>query len=207
MSIIYKKHNNNKYPESKMKFSLHKSLAVMSLAALFTISSQASATLIKRTDNLIYDDVAKITWLADVNYAKTSSYDDDGRMTWAESNAWLEQLNIDGFTNWYLPSLTTAEALVAQDLSLFSNIPTGDAKFWTSSINPNNTEKAYWLQIDGTTNSILKTQGGRYTFAAIDGDVTGTKVDATISEPASMAMFSLALAGFAYRRKQLTADK
>jgi len=178
----------------------------MSLAVLFTISSQASATLIKRTDNLIYDDVAKITWLADVNYAKTSNYDADGRMTWAESNAWVDQLSIDGFTDWYLPSLNTSLALVAQDLSSFSNVSTGDAKFWTSSVNPKNTEKAYWFQLDGTTNSILKTNGGRYTFAAIDGDVASKQVDATISEPASMAMFSLALAGFAYRRKQLTAD-
>lgn len=190
-----------------MKFSLNKSMAAMSLAALFTISSQANAALIKRTDNLIYDDVAKITWLADVNYAKTSSFDIDGKMTWAESNAWVEQLNIGGFTDWYLPSLNTNLALVAQDLSLFSNIPAGDAKFWTSSINLKNSDKAYWLQIDGTTNSILKTQSGRYAFAAIDGDVAAKQVDATISEPASMAMFSLALAGLAYRRKQLSVEK
>lgn len=191
-----------------MKFSLNKSVAVMSLAALFTISSQANAALIKRTDNLIYDDVAKITWLADINYAKTSNYDADGRMTWAESNAWLEQLTIDGLTDWYLPSLTTSLALVAQNLSLFSNVPTGDAKFWTSSENSNNTDKAFWLQLDGTSNSILKTKGGRYAFAAIDGDVATKKIiDATISEPTSMAMFSLALAGFAYRRKQLKSGK
>jgi len=189
-----------------MKLSLNKSMTAMSLAALFTISSQANAGLIKRTDNLIYDDVAKITWLADVNYAKTSNYDVDGKMTWAESSAWVDQLSIDGFTDWYLPSLTTSLALVAQDLSLFSNVPTGNAKFWTDSINPKNSDKAYWFQIDGTSNSILKTQGGRYTFVAIDGDVAAKQVDATISEPASMAMFSLALAGFAYRRKQLTAD-
>jgi len=190
-----------------MKFLINKSVAAMSLAALFTISSQANATLIKRTDNLIYDDVAKITWLADVNYAKTSKYDADGKMTWAEANTWVAQLSIEGFTDWYLPSLSTSLALVAQDLSGFSNVPTGDTKFWTSSINPNNSNKAYWFQIDGTTNSILKTQGGRYAFAAIDGDVAGKQVDATISEPASMVLFSFALAGFAYRKRLLTADK
>ena len=35
----------------------------------------------------------------------------------------------------------------------------------------------------------------------------GTKVDATVSEPTSMVMFSLAFAGFAYRRKPLAAGK
>jgi hypothetical protein len=190
-----------------MKYSIKKSMAVMSLAALFTISSQANATLIKRTDNLIYDDVANITWLSDVKYAKTSNFDLDGKMTWADSNAWVEQLSIDGFTNWYLPSLNTNLALVAQDLSLFSNVPTGDAKFWSSSVNENNPLKAYWLQLDGTSNSVLKTAGGRYVFAATNGDVAGQKVDTIVSEPASMAMFSLALAGFAYRRKQIKNSK
>jgi len=190
-----------------MKYSIKKSMAVMSLVALFTISSQANAALIKRTDNLIYDDVANITWLSDVKYAKTSNFDLDGKMTWADSNAWVEQLSIDGFTNWYLPSLNTNLALVAQGLSLFSNVPTGDAKFWSSSVNEKNPLKAYWLQLDGTSNSVLKTAGGRYAFAAINGDVAGQQVDAIVSEPTSMAMFSLALAGFAYRRKQIKNSK
>lgn len=190
-----------------MKFSFNKSLAAVSVAALFAISSQANATLIKRTNNLIYDDVANITWLADANYAQTSNFDADGKMTWFQSTTWAEQLSIDGFSNWYIPSLTTSQQLVAQDLALFSNIPAGDAKFWTSSLNPNNTEKAYWFQLDGKSNSVLKTAGGRYTFAAINGDVAGKKVDATIAEPTSMAIFSLALAGFAYRRKQIKIEK
>lgn len=76
--------------ESSIKFSLNKSLAAVSVAALFTISTQANAALIKRTDNLIYDDVTKITWLADANYAQTSNFDTDGEMTWLQSTAWAE---------------------------------------------------------------------------------------------------------------------
>ncbi len=61
-----------------------------------------------------FDNVRGITWLADANYAKTSGYVDnptnfsgwhltDGRMTPAESTAWVTQLNIGGVTGWRLP--------------------------------------------------------------------------------------------------------
>ena len=32
-----------------------------------------------------YDTVLDITWLADANYAQTSGYDADGRMTWSNA--------------------------------------------------------------------------------------------------------------------------
>lgn len=57
------------------------------LATLTLSAPAAQAQLFDRGGGLIYDSVQNITWLADANYAKTSGYDDDGRMTWGEANA------------------------------------------------------------------------------------------------------------------------
>ena len=55
-----------------------------------------------------YDTTLDITWLADANYAKTSGYDDDGRMTWGEAKSWVDTLNAAnhlGYSDWRLPKL------------------------------------------------------------------------------------------------------
>jgi hypothetical protein len=43
-----------------------------------------------------YDTTLDITWLADANYAQTSGFDADGRMIWADANAWAAGLNVNG---------------------------------------------------------------------------------------------------------------
>ena len=52
-----------------------------------------------------YDTVLDITWLADANYAQTSGFDADGRMTWAAATAWAAGLDPygSGITGWRLP--------------------------------------------------------------------------------------------------------
>jgi len=72
------------------------------LLLIFSIDSGAS--LINRGNGLLYDPDLDITWLADGNYAKTSGYDDDGKMTWSAANTWVQQLDYRGFTNWRLPT-------------------------------------------------------------------------------------------------------
>ena len=73
-------------------------------ACLSAVSFNTSAALIERLGGLAYyDDVADLTWLADANYAKTSDYDADGLMNWADANAWAAGLNISGVTGWRLP--------------------------------------------------------------------------------------------------------
>jgi len=42
-------------------------------------------------------------WVAIRDYAMTSGYDDDGRMTWEEAVEWTKQLNYNGYTGWRLP--------------------------------------------------------------------------------------------------------
>ena len=61
-------------------------------AAGLMVSGAAHATLFDRGGGLLYDDVLKVTWLQDANYAKTSGYDADGRMNWAAANAWADGL-------------------------------------------------------------------------------------------------------------------
>jgi len=57
-----------------------------------------------------YDTVLNITWLADANYAKTSGYDADGRMNWADANTWAANISFtDGvnvYDNWRLPTVS-----------------------------------------------------------------------------------------------------
>ena len=59
----------------------------MALAAVGVLSSGlAQAALHDRGGGLLYDDILGVTWLQDANYAKTSGYDADGRMNWANAN-------------------------------------------------------------------------------------------------------------------------
>ena len=72
------------------------------VSLIFTTATHA--TLIDRGSGLIYDTDLDITWLADANYAMTSGYDADGRMSWSDALAWAQQLDYAGFTNWRLPT-------------------------------------------------------------------------------------------------------
>lgn len=49
-------------------------------------SGGASASLIDRGGGLIYDSTKNNTWLQDANYAKTSGFDADGKMYWADAS-------------------------------------------------------------------------------------------------------------------------
>ena len=64
----------------------------------------ANALLYDRGGGLIYDSDQNITWLQDANYAKTSGYDSDGRMTWDNAVAWANQLEYQGYKDWRLPT-------------------------------------------------------------------------------------------------------
>lgn len=60
-------------------------------------------------DEAYYDTALDITWLADANYAQTSGYDTDGRMSWDAAQTWVAQLNVNGFTGWRLPDVKPAD--------------------------------------------------------------------------------------------------
>lgn len=83
----------------------HKLTALALLAGL-GLSGAAQATLYDRGGGLIYDDVLNITWLQDVNYAKTTGYGNVyGQMSWADANTWTANLTYGGYSDWRLPTI------------------------------------------------------------------------------------------------------
>ena len=87
----------------------------MFIILVLSLYSTASATLIKRANNLIYDDVLNITWMQDANYSATSSFSSDGKMNWDEANNWAEQLVYAGHTNWRLPTISPVNGIEFND--------------------------------------------------------------------------------------------
>jgi hypothetical protein len=60
--------------------------------------------LIDRGFGLIYDTGRDITWLQDMNYAKTMGRSPDGQLTWPAAMAWVSALNYRGIGGWRLPT-------------------------------------------------------------------------------------------------------
>jgi len=83
---------------------MKKVISLLSLLLALVIAENSEAALYDRGTGMIYDDVLKITWLQNANYALTSGYDSDGKMTWGEAMNWADQLNYGGYTDWRLPN-------------------------------------------------------------------------------------------------------
>ena len=101
------------------------------IAAVATLAAGlAPAALVNRGDGMIYDDVLKITWLQDWNYAGLHCTADDpfllecfdcppdnpdawapwcreirATMTWYEAKKWAKDLVYGGFDDWRLPTM------------------------------------------------------------------------------------------------------
>jgi len=87
--------------------NIKKSIGVLCSGVLMLgLASTAQATLFDRGNDMIYDSDQDLTWLQDANYAKTSGYDADGRMSWNVAMAWADSLVYGGFDNWRLPTIT-----------------------------------------------------------------------------------------------------
>lgn len=89
-------------------------MAVSAQAAGISGQGTWETTLLARDVNndfivdAYYDTVLDITWLADGDYAQTSGYDADNRMTWDEAQTWIGTLNSSsylGVNNWRLPQV------------------------------------------------------------------------------------------------------
>ena len=77
----------------------------LSVITLSVITLSANAALYYRGNGMIYDDTRNITWLQDANYAKTSGYDADGKMSWSAARDWAANLIYKNYDDWRLPSV------------------------------------------------------------------------------------------------------
>lgn len=90
-----------------MRTSRLKTLAAA--VGLLALTGAAQAALIDRGGGMIYDSTRNLTWLSDMNYARTSGYDSDGRMSWSAANQWANNLVHGGFDDWRLPTLNPSD--------------------------------------------------------------------------------------------------
>lgn len=83
-------------------------------ALLALAACAAPAAVHDRGGGLLYDDVLKVTWLQDANFAKTSGAHPTGKLSWAEANAWVSRLVYQdpvrkrAIAGWRLPSVAPA---------------------------------------------------------------------------------------------------
>jgi hypothetical protein len=75
------------------------------VGVLLGFNPVANASLWDRGGGLVYDDVLKVTWLQDANYARTSGYDSTGHMIWDDAMQWADQLVYGGYSDWRLPKV------------------------------------------------------------------------------------------------------
>jgi hypothetical protein len=84
--------------------------------ALAAAPCGAQAALESRLDGLaVYDTDRNLTWLADANAIAGTAFDDgfrsnDGLVTWASAVAWVDSLDVGGFTDWRLPRTLVPDA-------------------------------------------------------------------------------------------------
>jgi MYXO-CTERM domain-containing protein len=83
-------------------------------ATMVMLSGAAQASLVDRGGGMIYDTTRNLTWLADMNYARTSGYTStdvlaNGRMSWDAATAWADNLVYAGYSDWRLPTLNPAD--------------------------------------------------------------------------------------------------
>lgn len=197
-------------------------IKLMTLAATtFVLSTSVNAALIERLGGLAYyDDVADLTWLADANYAQTSGYRVDGRMGWADANAWVDSLIVDGADGWRLANSDTCTLYDCADSemgNLFYNV-LGNTRFthyssaintgpfenvqpwyyWSATEYESDTSRAYaFNMLDGFQYNYANGNGFN-AWAVQSGDVSAVPV------PAAAWLFGsglVGLVGFARRKR------
>ncbi len=85
------------------------SLSLAAAAMLLSMSGAPRAELQPRAGGMVYDTTLDITWLTDMNQARTSGADADGLMTWDAARRWAAELVFGGYSDWRLPTLNPSD--------------------------------------------------------------------------------------------------
>jgi hypothetical protein len=92
-----------------------KRLAAALAVAVLGAAGSASATLLDRGPDMVYDDVLNITWVRDASLCATLNNcvnrNDTfvtGGMSWNDANTWAANLVFGGFEDWRLPYASVA---------------------------------------------------------------------------------------------------
>ena len=110
--------------------TLSKVMTGVFVAALCVPVPQAQAALVDRGGGMLYDTVLNVTWLQDANYAKTSGYASDGRLTWTQANTWANNLNYGGYSSgWRLARNTPVNGTPSGWNYTYSNAGTTDVGY------------------------------------------------------------------------------
>lgn len=184
------------------------------------------------TIEAVYDTVIDATWLADANYAKTSGYDEDGRMPWSDALAWASQLVYFGYSEWRLPDAdpdcghfalnctlnelgelyyiglggeAAGNLLTTHNANydLFKNIETGSGGIGVFlTSTESGTSNAWAFEMWTGYQRFISKSGANYAWALHDGDI-GVAV---VPEAGTWAMMlaGLGLVGVAVRRRRVS---
>lgn len=179
----------------------------ISVAILLICAGNVNAALLERLGGLAYYDTsADLTWLADANYAQTSGYDTDGRMSWDQANAWADNLEIQGVTGWRLSGTDTScsgfNCTNTELADLFYNVLGGEAgssislqhnsnydlfsnilpyNYWLDALSDSDPTQAWILNFsNGGEQALNDVVDGRYAWAVHTGDVAPVPVPAAV---------------------------